>query len=683
MNVFELYASISLDAKKFNQGLKEAGNGVKKAGQTIKGGLKTAAKVGTVATAAVGAAAAVAGKKVLNMANDTAAAGDAIDKNSQKLGLSRKAYQEWDYVLSQSGVDISSMTAGLKTMTNQVSKAIKGSKDATANFQKLGISTNDLKTLSREELFEKSIKGLQNMKEGTERAALANTLFGRSGAQLQPLLNSSSKSVDELKKKANELGFVMSDKAVNAARDYTDSMDTLKRTFTGVKNRIMAELLPSFKNIMDGFSKLIAGSKGAEKKIEEGITNVITSFSNVLPKLGTVFASIVKSVTNVAPDIISTLVSGIADNLPLLVSSVFSIISALASSIISNAPKVAKEFINLFVKGLELAAENVDDALKSIGDFMRSVFSLFIEEDKNGDTLISKIGKSIFEIIKNAIKFISDEKNIKSMVSDFLNIAAEVVNMLIFELPDLIMTLIKAIPDIISGVVDSLLDEKNQKKLLKLVDKFTQAIYKLSEAIIDNLPDLIDKLIDFIFTKKPQLEFALLKFVGKLIFGLIKNRAKLIIKYGSKLSDIGKDIIVGIWEGIKKQWENVISGVQKIGGSLIEAFKKFFKIGSPSKLMRDQVGKFLAKGIGVGFIEEMKNVTNQMQNALPTEFDNNLDYVSDFEVVETSAKAPITQNFSVEINNPVVRNDNDIDRLSEQVSINLGKLFRQRDVAYG
>lgn len=682
MNVFELFASISLDAKNFNQGLKEAGNGVKKAGQTIKGGLKTAAKVGTVATAAVGAAAAVAGKKVLNMANDTAAAGDAIDKNSQKLGLSRKAYQEWDYVLSQSGLDITSMTAGLKTMTKQVDKANKGSKDATANFQKLGISTNDLKTLSREELFEKSIKGLQNMKEGTERAALANTLFGRSGVQLQPLLNSSAKSVDELKKKANELGFVMSDKAVNAARDYTDSMDTLKRTFTGVKNRIMAELLPSFKNIMDGFSKLIAGSKGAEKKIEEGITNVITSFSNVLPKLGTIFVSIVKSVAKVAPDIISTLVSGIADNLPLLVSSVFSIISALASSIISNAPKVAKEFINLFVKGLELAAENVDDVLKSIGDFMRSVFLLFIEEDKNGDTLIGKIGKNIFEIIKNAIKFLSDEKNIKSMASDFITIAGEIVNVILTELPDLVNTVIKAIPGIIKGLVNSFLDPKNYKKLETLVDSFSNAILKLSEALIDNLPDLISTLIDYIFTKKPQLDLALLKLVGRLIMGLVNNRIKLVTKYGSKIAEIGKDLVSGIWTGIRDSGTWLWDKISGFFGGIVDNVKKFFGIHSPSTLMRDKIGKMLARGVGIGFVDEMKNVSKQMRSVMPTDFDL---YEPDYEMFSTgdNKNALANQNFNLTINNPVVRKDEDIKAISDQISESLGQMFRQRSVAYG
>jgi len=59
-------------------------------------------------------------KGIYNMAKATASAGDAIDKNSQKLGLSRRAYQEWTYVLSQNGTSIDSITAAFRTMSSSI-----------------------------------------------------------------------------------------------------------------------------------------------------------------------------------------------------------------------------------------------------------------------------------------------------------------------------------------------------------------------------------------------------------------------------------------------------------------------------------------------------------------------------------------------------------------------------------
>lgn len=58
-------------------------------------------------------------------------------------------------------------------------------------------------------------------------------------------------------------------------------------------------------------------------------------------------------------------------------------------------------------------------------------------------------------------------------------------------------------------------------------------------------------------------------------------------------------------------------------GNILNGIKGFFGIHSPSTIFRDEVGKFMAQGIGLGFENEMGNVTEQMQNAIPTEFDVN------------------------------------------------------------
>lgn len=80
-----------------------------------------------------------------------------------------------------------------------------------------------------------------------------------------------------------------------------------------------------------------------------------------------------------------------------------------------------------------------------------------------------------------------------------------------------------------------------------------------------------------------------------------------------KLVSIGKDIVSGLWNGItnKVSWlKNKISGFV---GDVTGWLKKFFKIGSPSKLMRDEVGKWLPEGIAVGIDKNSKSVLNAMK----------------------------------------------------------------------
>lgn len=231
MDLLTLAAKLTLDSSSFTSGISDA----EKQGSTLS------QKLGKVASAAKKVAGALVFKKgiqaIKNLANETAKAGDAIDKNSQKLGMSRKGYQEWSYILSQCGTDISSMSTSMKTLN---SKILSGSEAVG----KLGLSFEDLSKMNMEQQFEAVVKAFQEMPEGAEKSALAVELFGKNGMELLPLLNSSAESIDELKQKFHELGIEMSDDQIDAAVRYTDAMDTLTRVFDGIKYAIGAEVLP-------------------------------------------------------------------------------------------------------------------------------------------------------------------------------------------------------------------------------------------------------------------------------------------------------------------------------------------------------------------------------------------------------------------------------------------------------
>lgn len=183
MDVFDLSATLTLDTSKYESGLNGAASMAKGIGSKIGTALKTA----TLVTGALAAAGAAVTGAFVSSARKTADFGDKVDKMSQKLGLSTDAYQKWDYVLNLAGTEMSSMTTGLKTLTNKIDDAKNGGADAQEMFDKLGISMDELNKMSREEAFEATIKGFQGMEDSTERAALANDLFGRSGQNLTPL----------------------------------------------------------------------------------------------------------------------------------------------------------------------------------------------------------------------------------------------------------------------------------------------------------------------------------------------------------------------------------------------------------------------------------------------------------------------------------------------------------------
>ena len=133
------------------------------------------------------------------------------------------------------------------------------------------------------------------------------------------------------------------------------------------------------------------------------------------------------------------------------------------------------------------------------------------------------------------------------------------------------MGLIKAIPTIIVEVV---------KALIEALPILIKGVWTMITSIINNLPKMLSKL------------WAFVKEIPKKIWENLKG-----------ILHFGADLIKGFWEGIKNLGSWIWKKIKGFFGGITKGIKKFFGISSPSKLMRDEVGKFIAQGIWVGFDE--------------------------------------------------------------------------------
>lgn len=278
MKLFELFATLALDTSEFDSGVTKSESKWNTFGEKLSGGIS---KVGNMAKSLYnGAFGGNLGAWIRNVADEASAAGDKIDKQSQALGMSRKAYQEWDYILGQSGASIDSMGVSMKTLNSAVLNTLadpKKNKDMVETFKELGLSMADLNGLTQESQFEKVVRAFQQLPQGAEKSALAVKLFGRNGQDLLPLLNSSADSIDEMRKNAEELGLIMSDDAIDAAVAYNDALDDMDRTFKAVKYAVGAEFLPVLTGAFKKVASYTGGLLNAYK--EEG-------FSGVFKKIG-------------------------------------------------------------------------------------------------------------------------------------------------------------------------------------------------------------------------------------------------------------------------------------------------------------------------------------------------------------------------------------------------------------
>ena len=419
-----------------SSGVSNAGN---QAGSNFARGLGRGLATAGAATAVVGAAAIKAGDAFVDAAGDVAAYGDNIDKMSQRLGLSYEGFQKWDYILGQSGVDIDSMQTGLKTLTNQLDDARNGSADAQARFEALGLSLEDINNMSREEVFESVIAGFQQMEDSTERAALANDLFGRSGQNLTPLFNTSIEETQALAQAAEDLGLIMSDDAVKASADYQDALDTMQRSMAGLKNNMMGEFLPGITSVMDGLSALFTGDgDSGVAKITDGINTIVEQMTANFPKIIEVGMSVVQS-----------LAQAIMDNLPALADAALQLIGTIASFIIENLPTLIEVGLNMLLTLANGIIENLPVIIPAIVDVVLTI----VEKLTDPDTVVKLLEASLQIIIALAEGII---KALPKLIEKAPIIIANLLEALVRAIPVLLEAAASIIATLGEGIVNGL-----------------------------------------------------------------------------------------------------------------------------------------------------------------------------------------------------------------------------------
>ena len=224
-------------------------------------GLDTTGKkfdaVGKIAKVAMGAVTVGAVVKVVkelgNLAVQSTVVLDRVDKMSQKIGMSRQGFQEWDYILAQSGANIDGLQMSMKTLSTQADAVTKGGSEATAMFEKLGVEVLDVngKMKDQEALFSEVFLALSELESETERTAMASRLLGRSATELAPAMNEGSDAIEKLRDDAHSLGLVYEDELIDSGVRLGDNIDALTKAFEAFKTKAIAPVVGLLVQVTD------------------------------------------------------------------------------------------------------------------------------------------------------------------------------------------------------------------------------------------------------------------------------------------------------------------------------------------------------------------------------------------------------------------------------------------------
>ena len=282
-------------------------------------------------------------------------------------------------------------------------------------------------------------------------------------------------------------------------------------------------------------------------------------------------------------------------------------------------------------------------AMDALGSILSDGLNMVIEQLPKmvsaGTQLLDALGQGLLDNLPVIISAANDI--IMQLISGFISslpdiakAATEIIASLAVGIGESLPTLIPAAIDAILTIIDTLIDNIDL-----LIDAAIAIIIGLADGLINSLPELIDrvpeilvKLVDAFIENAPKIAEAALELILKLGKGLLDALPELWENIKSAIGqikdrfeqgfedflNIGESIVTGLWEGISGAAEWLGDKISGFVGGVVDGVKGFFGIHSPSTVFRDEVGKQLAAGIGLGFTDEMDSVSKQMQKAIPT-----------------------------------------------------------------
>nr|DAO26737.1 MAG TPA: tail tape measure protein [Caudoviricetes sp.] len=377
---------------------------------------------------------------------------------------------------------------------------------------------------------------------------------------------------------------------------------TAKEASTTIQGSV-ASMKAAWANLMVGMAD---DTQDFDLLLSNFIESIGTVADNLLPRIGIVIEGMGKLVAGLAPEIASALPTLTNELLPNLVELGVQSISALVQGIQENGDSLAAGALSI----VGTLAEGIAELLPMVADTAASL----------AVSLADGLTESLPNIIPIAIETISTlvenlTENANTVIDAGIQIILALGEGLIAALPQLIET----VPQIVINIANVI--NENAPRLIKtalyLIGQLAIGLIKAIPTLIANIPKIIHAIVEafmafqWLNLGKQLIEGVAngVKKAGESMATAAKNtfskfKSKLAgVEVASELKNIGKHIIDGIVSGIKNSLSKIANIAGKIKDTLLSKLKGLFKIASPSKLMKEEVGAYIGEGIAVG-IEE-------------------------------------------------------------------------------
>lgn len=579
---------LNFDTKIDESGFK---SGTSRLGTLAKGGLAALGTAIAGVVAGFGAITKAALDSVASLEQNIGGVETLFGKHADRvIANAKKAYSTAGMSANQYMSTVTSFSASLlQSLEGDTEKAVSYADraiiDMADNANKMGTSIESIQW-AYQGFAKQNYTMLDNLKLG----------YGGTKAEMERLIADANR--------VKEANGEMADLSIDSFADVTEAIHIIQEEMgiTGTTAKEAAETIEgSMNSAKAAWDNFLNGTISAEEfsdAVTTAVVNIVENLEEIVPRLLETIPAAAKGIYDGISEaldgeaIIKDFVSGTSKALPAIAEAGWEITENLLTGIASNGEGIA-------AKGIELVTSLATKIIEHLPQMLSA-----------GLQVITSLAKGIIDNLPVLIE------KVPQLINSFFDALWEFIPQLISAGLELIVQLgvgiIKAIPTIVANageIAEAILNVMGGISLFKIGKSI---ILSLGNGLISSIGNIKD--------------------IAKGIANGIKERFTTL-----NWSGIGRGIIRGIAKGITASAGAIVSAAKRAAKNALNAAKNFLGIHSPSTVFRDEVGKYMAQGMGVGFEENVP--VDDMQDSI----EQSVNQMKTVAIEETSQKSPMVQ----------------------------------------
>lgn len=398
--------------------------------------------------------------------------------------------------------------------------------------------------------------------------------------------------------------------------DWEGAWDAIKGIFESIWNGIVA-WFQNIGNTLLGILDAICGWFGTTwdntwnsiKQFFVDIWNSIVSF----------FTNIIDTIKTSVSNFVTTIINFFAQlptNIANFITNAWNSVVTWATNMVNKAREMGQNFINVVV-------EFFTDLPYKIGRFIGSaltnvalwVVNMVNKAREMGQNFINSVVEFFTQLPGKILQFITSAwNNVTQWATNMVNKAREMGTNFINNVVSFFTQLPGKIQQFISSALNNVTTwvSNMASKAREAGSQFINNVVSFIQQLPGKIKQFLDSAINNLRTWVTQMGQKGKEAVQSLINNVISAASGI----ASKVMSIGSDIVSGVWNGIKNAARWFTDQVKGFFSGIVDGVKDALGIGSPSKVFRDEIGKWLPPGVAQGFKAALPAAMNSMEKDL-------------------------------------------------------------------